>query len=57
MSEKIFCDICGTEFSDVYRGVRTDEPIEAKVGSKVFDDICQKCYKSLYEYIESLKKQ
>ena len=57
MSEKVYCDICGGEITDVNYGVRIEDPIKVVLNKDVFDDVCIKCYRSLYEYVEELKKK
>ena len=55
----IYCDLCGKRVGDVTAdGVEMKDANESiRVGAHNYRDICGKCYKKAYEFVEELKKK
>ena len=56
----IYCDFCGKNIGDVsVSGVEmvTDGKESLRVGNKEYKELCGKCYRTVYEFIEELKKK
>ena len=55
----IHCDLCGKQIGDVTAdNVEMKDSVDTiRIGASNYRDVCGKCYKIIYEFVEELKKK